>query len=68
MNILEGIEENKISKAVIKGMIIGAVIGGVASYMAGVDFSCKCKNMRKKTARVVKNAGRLLNKAADRMY
>lgn len=45
---------NKMMSAVVKGMLMGAVIGGGAAYISGMDLTCKCRNMRKKAGRAYK--------------
>lgn len=39
---------SKLMSAVLKGMLIGAVIGGGAAYISGMDLTCKCRQMKKK--------------------
>lgn len=68
MGCFEKNTEKQMVKLLIKGMLVGAVIGMGASLVTASDMGGTCKNMRKKTACVMKNAGRLMEKAADRMY
>lgn len=68
MSCFDKSNEKQMVKLLIKGMLVGAVIGMGASLVTASDMSGKCKKMRRKTACVMKNAGRLMEKAADRMY
>ncbi len=68
MNKCMSNDDCKLLEAVAKCMLVGAFIGGSACYIAAKDFKFNCKQARRKTAMVIKGAGKLLNKAADRMY
>lgn len=39
---------NKTVSSVAKGMLLGAVLGGGAAYISGMNLNSKCKCLRKK--------------------
>ena len=42
--LLQGVKimmSNRMMSAVLKGMLVGAVIGGGAAYISGMDLTCK---------------------------
>lgn len=51
---------NKLMCVVVKGMLIGAVVGGSAAYITGMDLTCKCRSMQKKACNMYKNMRKLM--------
>jgi len=51
---------NKLVSAVVKGMLIGAVVGGSTAYIAGMDLTCKCRQMKKKATSACKSVCKLM--------
>ena len=60
--LLQGVKKmsNKLVSAVVKGMLIGAVVGGSTAYIAGMDLTCKCRQMKKKATSVCKSVCKLM--------
>lgn len=46
--------------AVVKGMLIGAVVGGSTAYIAGMDLTCKCRQMKKKASMACKSVCKMM--------
>ena len=46
--------------AVVKGMLIGAVVGGSTAYIAGMDLTCKCRHMKKKASKACKSVCKMM--------
>ena len=59
--------DSKMMSAVMKGMLMGAVIGGGAAYISGMDLTCKCRNMRKKAGKAYKCMCKTINNAVDKV-
>lgn len=53
--------------AILKGMLVGAVIGGGAAYISGMDLTCKCRKMKKSAGKAYKGICRTINKAVDKV-
>ena len=58
---------NKMMSAVLKGMLVGAVIGGSAAYISGMDLTCKCRKMKKTAGKAYKGICKTINKAVDKV-
>lgn len=60
--LLQGVKmmSNKLMCVVVKGMLIGAVVGGSAAYITGMDLTCKCRSMQKKACNMYKNMRKLM--------
>ena len=58
---------SKLMSAVLKGMLIGAVIGGGAAYISGIDITFKCRQMKQKAGKAYKGICRTINKAVDKV-
>ena len=60
--LLQGVRmmSNKLISAVVKGMLIGAVVGGSTAYIAGMDLTCKCRQMKKKASSACKRVCKLM--------
>lgn len=58
---------NKSMSAIMKGMLIGAVIGGGAAYISGMDLTCGCRKMKKTAGKAYKGICKKINKAVDKV-
>lgn len=46
--------KSKLVPTIVKGMLVGAAIGGGAAYITGMDLTCKCRKMKKTAGRAYK--------------
>ena len=68
--LLQGVKimmSNRMMSAVLKGMLVGAVIGGGAAYISGIDLTCKCRQMKKTAGKAYKGICKTINKAVDKV-
>jgi len=60
--LLRGVRKmsKNLVSAVVKGMLIGAVVGGSTAYIAGMDLTCKCRQMKKKASKACKSVCKMM--------
>lgn len=46
--------KDNMMNTVIKGMLVGAVVGAGAAYVSGLDLTCKCRKVKRKVCAAYK--------------